>query len=197
MYFDFICLYEALITKAIIIQSKNMKHVQNIYNYTSYCSSLGAILEVLWTERGWSVHSGVTGGGGGECLPRETSDREIFADVSSFSLLKRRKFVLGLPKWEFSTGKKHLKPGKNQENRLCPLRKICLLRPWVCRQQTGMFPYNIIFRQVCDLLTCLGIALPAHGTNGFIEPLGATCLLQFCIVCRRHGGEECGKSTIL
>ena len=103
---------------------------------------------------------------GAEC-PTETSDREIFADVSgkkkegkkgenweeknenckreggklemevgkiiksgedlfffAFHFWKRRKFVLGLPKWEFSTGK------KNQEKWLCPLRKIFLLCPW-------------------------------------------------------------------
>ena len=48
----------------------------------------------------------------------------------AFHFWKRRKFVLGLPKWEFSTGKKHFTPGKNQEKWLCPLRKICLLRPW-------------------------------------------------------------------
>ena len=49
----------------------------------------------------------------------------------AFHFWKRRKFVLGLPKWEFSTGKKHFTPGKNQEKWLCPLRKICLLRPCV------------------------------------------------------------------
>ena len=37
---------------------------------------------------------------------------------------------MGLPKWEFSTGKKHFMPRKKkQEKFLCPLRKICLLRP--------------------------------------------------------------------
>ena len=44
----------------------------------------------------------------------------------AFHFWKRRKFVLGLPKWEFSTGKKISRREKNQEKWLCPLRKICL-----------------------------------------------------------------------
>ena len=56
--------------------------------YTSYCSSLGAIIEVLWTERG--------------------------------------------------VGCADNRPG--------------------C---------SLLMRQVCDLLTCLGIALPVHGSSGF------------------------------
>ena len=47
---------------------------------------------------------------------------------------KWRKYVLGLPKWEFSTGKKNI---SRREKWLCPLRKKCLLRPcgeYVCRQ---------------------------------------------------------------
>ena len=56
--------------------------------YTSYCSSLEAILEVLWTKRGRGV---------------QTTDRDV----------------------------------------------------------------PLLLRQVCDLLTCPGIALPVHGTNGF------------------------------
>ena len=36
----------------------------------------------------------------------------FFVFVFAFHLWKRRKFVLGLPKWEFSTGKKHFTPGK-------------------------------------------------------------------------------------
>ena len=45
-----------------------------------------------------------------------------------FHFSKPLKFVLGLPKWEFSTGKKHFTIGKNQENWLCPLWKIFLLQ---------------------------------------------------------------------
>ena len=42
----------------------------------------------------------------------------------TFSLLKLLKFVLGLPKWEFSTGKKHFRPGKNiRENAFAPSEK--------------------------------------------------------------------------
>ena len=33
----------------------------------------------------------------------------------AFHFSKRRKFVLGVPKWKFSTGKKDFTPGKNQE----------------------------------------------------------------------------------
>ena len=41
---------------------------------------------------------------------------------------KPLKFVLGLPKWKFSTGKRHLTPGKNQENDFPPpLTNIPLL----------------------------------------------------------------------
>ena len=47
-----------------------------------------------------------------------------------FHFSKPLKFVLGLPKWEFSTKKKHFTPGKNQEKWLCPLWKIFLLHPW-------------------------------------------------------------------
>ena len=47
----------------------------------------------------------------------------------SFHFWKRRKFVLGLPKWNFLPGKSISRREKNQEKWLCPLRKICLLRP--------------------------------------------------------------------
>ena len=47
-----------------------------------------------------------------------------------FHFWKWRKFVLGVPKGEFSTEKKHFTPGKKSGKLLCPLRKICLLRPW-------------------------------------------------------------------
>ena len=137
-------------------------------------------LALVSVERCWTLCTQMQwrnrrGSGGGR-VPPETSEREIFADVSgkkgkevkiweekkrenckreggklemevgkviergeelffffffAFYFWKRwRKFVLGLPKWEFSTGKKHFTPGKNQEKWLCPLRKICLLRPW-------------------------------------------------------------------
>ena len=58
----------------------------------------------------------------------------------AFHFSKRLKFVLGLPKWKFSIGKKHFTPGeKNQEKWLCPLRKIFLLRPWRWRHFVRRF----------------------------------------------------------
>ena len=51
---------------------------------------------------------------------------------------KPLKFVLGQPKWEFSTWKKHFITGKNQEKFICPLRKIFLLRPWVSIVSRGV-----------------------------------------------------------
>ena len=49
----------------------------------------------------------------------------------AFHFWKRQKFVLGLPKWEFSTGKRHFTPGKKSGKNDLPLppRKICLLCP--------------------------------------------------------------------
>ena len=35
----------------------------------------------------------------------------------------QRKFVLGLPKWEFSTGKKHFMPGKKSRKMPLPPQK--------------------------------------------------------------------------
>ena len=55
---------------------------------------------------------------------------DFFFFFLAFHFWKWQKFVLGLPKWEFSTWKKHFTPGKNQEKWLCPLIKIYLLRPW-------------------------------------------------------------------
>ena len=40
----------------------------------------------------------------------QNEERTFFFFFSLFS--KRLKFVLGQPKWEFSTGKKHFTPGK-------------------------------------------------------------------------------------
>ena len=104
--------------------------------------------------------SDVTGGGQGGRVPPETSDREIFADVSgkkrqgkkgkrgenweekvenwklkqenvikrgedlfAFHFWKQQKFVLGLPKWEFSTGE------KNQESNFAPSEKYACYAP--------------------------------------------------------------------
>ena len=47
-----------------------------------------------------------------------------------FHFWKRRKLVLGLPKWKFSTGKKHFTPGKkNLEKLLCPSEKYNCYAP--------------------------------------------------------------------
>ena len=45
----------------------------------------------------------------------------------AFHFPKGRKFVLGVPKWKFSIGKKHFTPGKNQENDLALSEKKILL----------------------------------------------------------------------
>ena len=47
---------------------------------------------------------------------------------------KRRKFVLGLPNWEFSTGKKHFTPGKKSGKMTLPPQKnmpVTPLSEWV------------------------------------------------------------------
>ena len=44
-----------------------------------------------------------------------------------FSLLKTTEFVLGLPKWQFFTGKKHFSPGKNQD--FAPSEKYACYAP--------------------------------------------------------------------
>ena len=49
----------------------------------------------------------------------------------AFHFSKPVKFDLGLPKWEFSTGKKHFTPGKNQEKWLNPSEKNFLLCPCI------------------------------------------------------------------
>ena len=59
-----------------------------------------------------------------------------------FHFSKPLKFVLGLPKWEFSTGKNQFTLGKNQEKWLCPLWKIFLLPP---AQKTQTIGYRYKF----------------------------------------------------
>ena len=56
---------------------------------------------------------------------------------------KTLKCVLGLSKWEFSTGKKHFTPGKKQEKWLCPLWRIFLLRLWSDNQSPANSNTNI------------------------------------------------------
>ena len=47
----------------------------------------------------------------------------------AFHFWKRRKFVVGLPTWEFSTGNKYFTPGKNQENDFAPSEKYACYAP--------------------------------------------------------------------
>ena len=54
----------------------------------------------------------------------------LFCFVLFFHFWKRRKLVLGLPKWEFSTGKKHFMPGKNiRKNDFVPSEKYVCYAP--------------------------------------------------------------------
>ena len=75
-------------------------------------------------------------------LERESYKRGEDFFFLAFHFWKRRKFVLCLPKWEFSTGKKHFTPGKKSGKWLCPLRKVCLLRPClqVCFKRPLLVP---------------------------------------------------------
>ena len=58
----------------------------------------------------------------------------------AFHFSKPLKFVLGLPKWKFSTGKKHFTLGKNQENNFAP-PKMFPLTPLV--RSAGTLLVNI------------------------------------------------------
>ena len=54
----------------------------------------------------------------------------------AFNFSKRLKFILGLPKWEFSTGKKHFTPGKKSGKMTLPPQKnmpVMLLPVGSCR----------------------------------------------------------------
>ena len=53
----------------------------------------------------------------------------VFFFFLLFTFKKSLKFVLGLPKWEFSTGKKHFTLAKNLEKWLCPFWKISSYAP--------------------------------------------------------------------
>ena len=63
----------------------------------------------------------------------------LFFVFFAFHFSKWLKFVLSVPKWKFSTSKKHFTPGKNQEKWLCPLRRIFLLCPWCGKQWYTQF----------------------------------------------------------
>ena len=55
--------------------------------------------------------------------------------------MMRGPFVLGQPKWEFSTGKKHFTPGKkNRENDFAPSEKFSCDAPAVELQESKLIP---------------------------------------------------------
>ena len=67
-----------------------------------------------------------------------------------FSLFKTTKFVLGLPKWKFSTGK------KNQENNFAPSEKNFPVTPLPLRaleaiEQSSSSFLSIIVHPVCNM----------------------------------------------
>ena len=105
-----------------------------------------------------NVHSGVTAGGGGRGSVPLTLLTEKFLltywkkrgkekkengeekkenkrrwkmrrGFFSFHFSRPLKFVSGLPKWEFSTGKKHFKPGKKSVKMTLPTLKNTPLTP--------------------------------------------------------------------
>ena len=142
-------------------------------------SVLASNQDVFWDQ--WRNRRG----GRGQSAPPETSDREIFADVSgkkrqgkkgkrgenweekamkggklemeagkrqkkrwgpfffAFHFWKRRKFVLGLPKWEFSTGKKHFTPGKKSGKMTLPPQKNMPVTPLFGICANGLLTYDL------------------------------------------------------
>ena len=69
-----------------------------------------------------------------ENLENEERTFFFFFFFFAFHFSKPVKFVLGLPKWKCSIGKKHITPGKIRKKWLCPLREIFLLRPWTLEE---------------------------------------------------------------
>ena len=63
---------------------------------------------------------------------RKTVEKEVrtfFFFFFAFHFWKRRKFFLGLPKWEFSIGKKHFAPGKKSGKMTLPPQKNMPVTP--------------------------------------------------------------------
>ena len=56
---------------------------------------------------------------------------DFFSSFFAFHFSKPLKFVLGLPKWQFSTGKRHFTPGKHSGKLTLPPLKIIPLTPLV------------------------------------------------------------------
>ena len=79
-----------------------------------------------------------------------------FCFVFAFNFSKPLKFVLGLPKWKFSTGKKHFTAGKKSGKMTLPRQKILPVTPL----------YEISHNYLCDILStsntvfCVLIGLP-------------------------------------
>ena len=80
----------------------------------------------------------------------------------AFHFWKRRKFVLGLPKWEFSTGKKHFMPGTKSGKMTLPPQKNMPVTPLIPsifkpkKLKRGICPW----RHVAVCHTCRGVILP-------------------------------------
>ena len=98
--------------------------------------------------------------GKGENWKRKGKSYQMKKGLFAFHFSKPLKFVLDLPKWEFSTGKKHFSSGKNREKWLCPLRKkillrLCFLVVFVCFVVYlfvfvfGLFFFFVLFLFVC------------------------------------------------
>ena len=58
----------------------------------------------------------------------------FFVCLFAFHFWKRWKFILGLPKWEFSTGKKHFTPGKKSGKMTLPPQKNMPVTPLLLGQ---------------------------------------------------------------
>ena len=149
--------------------------VLHFYNWTAHAAQLLLCLKAYCYDHesvtgAYVLFSGVTGG----TVPPETSDREISADtyqekearkkwkrgnffffffcLFAFHFSKRRKFVLGLPKWKILYRGKNSRREKNQEKWLCPLRKFSWYAPGTL---TYIYVHNRQLRSSNDYL-CLG-----------------------------------------
>ena len=67
----------------------------------------------------------------------------------AFHFWKQRKFVLGLPKWEFSTGKKHFTSGKKSGKMTLPPQKNMPVTPLLCGA------LRIAHRMVSNIRRCI------------------------------------------
>ena len=71
----------------------------------------------------------------------QNDERKFQNDERTF-FSKPLKFVLGLPKWKFSTGKKHFTPGKVRKNDFAPCEKFSHYAPAASKSST-ILQYNI------------------------------------------------------